>query len=89
MQIGLGRQRYQEVRNRILNRQPLKKAIWEMNLQECLEAKEKYLKWIVGKNEKDYAVANKIHMYEKYLLPRIEMLENGGQLEADVKEFVI
>lgn len=56
-----------------------RKAIDEMDLDELLEAKEKYLVWI-KKNAKHPDAPNKKHIYQNYLLPRIEQLKADREL---------
>lgn len=51
-----------------------KKPIQEMNLEECLEAERKYLRWSdTNRDHPDFTT--KKHLYNTYLLPRIELLQ--------------
>jgi len=51
-----------------------KKPIDEMNLDEALDAEQKYLKW-ASRNPDHEEFALKQHLYEHYLIPRIDMLQ--------------
>ena len=58
-----------------------RKAIDEMNLDEALDAEQKYLKW-AERNERHEDFELKRHLYETYLIPRIEMLQQQKMVSS-------
>jgi len=59
-----------------------RKSIKEMNLDEALDAQTKYLKWATTHaDHEDFAV--KQHIYNTYLIPRIEFLQQQEEV-ADI-----
>lgn len=59
-----------------------RKSINEMNLDEALDAQAKYLKWAeFHADHEDFAV--KKHIYNTYLIPRIEFLQQQQKV-ADI-----
>jgi hypothetical protein len=56
-----------------------KKAIGDMNLEEALDAEEKYLVWNARfPDHEDHEV--KAHIYQTYLLPRISFLKQEREV---------
>lgn len=74
-QEGFGYQRFkqklQELKTGSSSNKPF---IWDMTLEQTYDARRKYLSW-VEKNPTHEEIPIKKHLYEAYLIPRIQELE--------------
>ena len=62
---------------------PRRKSIDEMSLSEALTAKEKYLVW-AEKNPDNDEYENKKYLFNSYLLPHIEKLQQELELQRNI-----
>lgn len=72
-----GRQKLKETIARLKKRQHLsgRKSIFEMDLNEAIEAEKKFIKWS-AENPEHEELTIQTHIYTTYLLPRIAELQH-------------
>ena len=65
-----------------------KKSLNEMNLEELLDAEQKYLAF-VEKNPTHPDLETKKHIYDSYVVPRIQELKEAKELEGSVVDILM